>query len=158
MDSIIIEDRIPFSLESMVSMYEVNVDNFFESTIANFNRVTDSSFEFIPDIVTKSGSEYMYTEEGVYRKSDHWNNKIALCSWLLDGYRSFENVIAYCAFKDFKAYDIPDEIIRTLVPTKKYKRSKKRYLNKNRGIINGCLNNEFITQEQLNNLYLVVNS
>ena len=151
-----IDNRIPFSFERMVSMYEVNKDNFFECTIANFKRVTDSNFEFIPDLITKSGSEYMYTEEGVYRKSDHWNNKIALCSWLLDGYKSYENVIAYCSFEDFKAYDIPDEIIRTLLSTTKYKRKKKRLLNRHRGIINDCINKQFITQDTIDRLYLVV--
>ena len=63
---------------------KINKDNFFESTACNWKEVeTPANFE--ADYISPSGSKYMYTEEGVYRVSDHWNCGVATCSWLLDG-------------------------------------------------------------------------
>lgn len=33
---------------------------------------------------SNSGSEYIYTSEGVYRYSNHWGDSIASCSWRLN--------------------------------------------------------------------------
>ena len=37
-----------------------------------------------PDFVSESGSAYWYTNQGVYRASNHWGN-VASCDWGLDG-------------------------------------------------------------------------
>ena len=33
----------------------------------------------------KISSQYWYTEEGVYRKSNHWGSDVASCSWYIKG-------------------------------------------------------------------------
>lgn len=62
-------------------MYDAS--NFFELTTANF--VTAEVPNREADYVSNSGSEYWYTEDGVYRLADHWGSKIASCDWYLNG-------------------------------------------------------------------------
>lgn len=70
-----------------------NKDNFFVATKATWKGV--KAPKRTPDYISNSGSEYWYTPQGVYRKSDHWshiyiNNKywygctrVATCYWTL---------------------------------------------------------------------------
>lgn len=144
-------DRTPFSLDNITSNYEVNQYNFYKCTIANYKSVSPDSIEFIPDETTKSGSQYMYTEEGVYRKSDHWNRKIALCSWTLDGFRYDSEAIGFCAWSDFIAFDASDSHIKEVLDTKKVnKRKRDRFSKQIRGVIWDSVNKGFITLEKLN--------
>lgn len=52
-------------------------------------------------------SSYWYTEEGVYRKSDHWG-KCRNCHWTIDGeeINSHEDIVGFCKWEDFT-----DEVI-----------------------------------------------
>lgn len=36
-----------------------------------------------PDFISNSGSYYYYCEKGVYRLSNHYNNRVASCNWKL---------------------------------------------------------------------------
>lgn len=58
-----------------------NKDNFYINSEANFEFCEKPNRE--PDYISASGSEYWYTEEGVFRNSDHWGNGIASCDWQL---------------------------------------------------------------------------
>lgn len=63
-------------------------ENFFESTKADYQRVDSLPNGFDqenPDYESRSGSKYWYTDQGVYRMSDHWGYGIASCWWFLDG-------------------------------------------------------------------------
>lgn len=53
-------------------------------------------------------SRYWYTEEGLYRKSDHWG-KCGNCHWTIDGEEldSDEEMIGFCRWKDFRDDDFP---------------------------------------------------
>jgi hypothetical protein len=82
-----------------------NRKNFFLYTCANFKSV---EVDFNPDYVSDSGSSYMYTEKGVYRKSNHWCLGVATCLWLLDGDVCQTEKIGFCKWEDFIAYSKED--------------------------------------------------
>ena len=57
--------------------------NFHKYTFCIFNQVNASEIEHLKmSFVSKSGSSYIFTSEGVYRKSDHWG-RAANCKWRL---------------------------------------------------------------------------
>jgi len=91
---------VNMSISEMKSM-SVDRTNFHDCTVADW---TKKDVEFIADYKSGSGSEYMFTEEGVYRKSNHWLYKVNTCIWLLDGSESDDDTIAFCKYEDFKKY------------------------------------------------------
>ena len=58
--------------------------NVYRATRANFVRAEVP--ERPPDHVSRSGSAYWYTDEGMYRLSDHFGYDIKSCDWLLEGH------------------------------------------------------------------------
>lgn len=57
--------------------------NFHKYTFCIFKEVNASEIEHLKmNYVSKSGSSYIFTKEGVYRKSDHWG-RAANCKWRL---------------------------------------------------------------------------
>ena len=63
---------------------KIDRNNFFLYTMANFNEV-DKTPNREPDYISRSGSQYWYEDDGVYRKSNHWGADIATCDWFLNG-------------------------------------------------------------------------
>ena len=57
---------------------------------------------------SNSGSKYMYTDEGVYRFSNHWNGGVASCSWFLDNKNvdTIEYQLGFCKWEDFMPNDM----------------------------------------------------
>lgn len=53
-----------------------------------------------PDFSSRTGSRYYFTDEGVYRWSDHWA-RVANCKWRLEGktHRGFR--LGYARWEDF---------------------------------------------------------
>lgn len=64
-------------------MTNINSDNFYDGTNANFARCEIPITN--PDFESNSGSKYWYTESGVIRVSTHWGLGISSCNWHLDG-------------------------------------------------------------------------
>jgi len=91
---------INMSIEEMKSEL-VDKSNFHDCTVANW---TEKDIEFVADYKSGSGSEYMFKDGGVYRKSNHWLNKVNTCIWLLNGKTSEKDTIAFCSFENFKKY------------------------------------------------------
>ncbi len=61
-----------------------NRSNFHKYTFCIFTDVASDSVKDIqPNYKSKSGSAYYFTEEGVYRLSNHWG-RAANCRWRLD--------------------------------------------------------------------------
>ena len=57
--------------------------NFFKHTFCDFIKVENSFFdENKTHFKSASGSQYYFTEEGVYRYSNHWG-RVANCRWRL---------------------------------------------------------------------------
>ena len=60
-----------------------NKSNFFKHTFCEFRKVESSFFkENKFHFKSKAGSQYFYTEKGVYRYSNHWG-RVANCRWRL---------------------------------------------------------------------------
>ena len=77
--------------------------NFFKHTFCEFQQV--KNFEFPEETIYKSKSEsiYFYTDEGVYRKSNHWG-RVANCRWKIIANKNYKNqqiVIGFAKWKSF---------------------------------------------------------
>ena len=60
-----------------------NQTNFHRYTFCVFQEVTDQELQALSlNYRSKSGSEYYFTNDGVYRKSNHWG-RAANCKWRL---------------------------------------------------------------------------
>lgn len=95
-------DIVQLTFADVKSAGHVDSSNFHECTLCDFTEVTDVNFK--ADFVSSSGSAYMYTEEGVYRQSDHWGYGIATCSWILDGNVQRGLKVGFAKWSDFKKY------------------------------------------------------
>lgn len=103
-----------YSLASQFGKEKANKNNFFENSIG-FWESKSSAPRREADYVSynrrtgKVSSRYWYTEDGVYRKSNHWGSDVASCSWYIKGRRySNEGVsvgkteVAFISWKDLK--------------------------------------------------------
>jgi hypothetical protein len=80
-----------------------NQTNFFNHTFCEFQQVDDFEFPENTNYKSKSESLYFYTNEGVYRKSNHWG-RVANCRWKLMSNNKYKNqqiVIAFSKWIDF---------------------------------------------------------
>lgn len=74
---------------------------------------------------SKSGSYYFYTDEGVYRYSDHWG-RVASCRWKIKGIEVYKNQQFYVGFtkwEDFHPLNDVDKVyyIKVNLATKQAK-------------------------------------
>lgn len=77
--------------------------NFFKHTFCEFTQVDDFEFPKKTNYKSKSESYYFYTEDGVYRKSNHWG-RVANCRWKLISTENYKNqniVIGFAKWSDF---------------------------------------------------------
>ena len=84
-------------------MKTYNSSNFFKHTFCEFQQVDDFVFPENGNYKSKSKSQYYYTKEGVYRKSNHWG-RVANCRWRLssnENYKNQKTVIAFANWRDF---------------------------------------------------------
>lgn len=61
---------------------------------------------------SKSGSYYFYTEEGVFRYSDHWG-RVATCRWRIKGidvYKNQDFYVGYAKWADFYPLNDVDKV------------------------------------------------
>lgn len=80
-----------------------NPTNFFKHTFCEFLQIDDFEFPKNTNYKSKSDSYYFYTDEGVYRKSNHWG-RVANCRWKLiskNGYKNQKIVIGFAKWTDF---------------------------------------------------------
>ena len=84
-------------------MKTYNKTNFFKHTFCEFNQVDNFQFPENTNYKSKSESMYFYTDEGVYRKSNHWG-RVANCRWKLlanEDYKNQQIVIGFAKWTDF---------------------------------------------------------
>ena len=102
---------------------KANKDTFFYETNATFEKAEKPNRE--PDYVSKDyngniSSQYWYTDDGVYRRSNHWGSGVASCNWYLGNQKlgSDMNVtsnakVGFCKWEDFyhtpKVINVVDE-------------------------------------------------
>ncbi|WP_348727119.1 hypothetical protein [Tenacibaculum sp. 190130A14a] len=69
---------------------------------------------------SKSGSYYYYTEEGVFRYSNHWG-RVANCRWKIKGIEGYKNQKYYVGFakwSDFYPLNNTDKVFYVIVDFK----------------------------------------
>ena len=84
-------------------MKTYNQTNFFKHTFCEFKEITNFKIPENINFSSKSDSTYFYTNEGVYRKSNHWG-RVANCRWKLisiANYKNQEVVVAFAKWTDF---------------------------------------------------------
>jgi len=84
-------------------MKKYNRSNFFKHTYCIFNEVDPKEIpKEKPDYISKSNSSYYFTEEGVFRKSNHWG-RAANCRWKLvsTNYKSQHEIVAFAKWTNF---------------------------------------------------------
>ena len=84
-------------------MKTFNQTNFFKHTFCEFTQVDDFVFPENKNYKSKSESMYFYSNEGVYRKSNHWG-RVANCRWKLISNGKYKNqsiVIGFAKWCDF---------------------------------------------------------
>ncbi|WP_144896562.1 hypothetical protein [Lutibacter sp. Hel_I_33_5] len=84
-------------------MKTYNQTNFFKHTFCEFQQVDDFEFPENTNYKSKSESIYFYTEEGVFRKSNHWG-RVANCRWKLisdENYKNQQTVIGFAKWTNF---------------------------------------------------------
>ena len=80
-----------------------NQTNFFKHTFCEFTQIDGFNFPENTNYKSKSESLYFYTDDGVYRKSNHWG-RVANCRWKLisnENYKNQQIVIGYAKWNDF---------------------------------------------------------
>lgn len=93
-------------------MKKYNQQNFFKHTFCEFTQVEDFQFPENTNYKSKSESMYFYTDEGVYRKSNHWG-RVANCRWKLISTENYKNqniVIAFAKWSDFYPINSSEKI------------------------------------------------
>lgn len=98
------EDQRKVDVERRKREGFINENTFHLGTKANF--VSCEAPDRAPDFVSKSGSEYWYTKDGVIRRSDHWLPHVATCDWALDGRYCYAYAAGFCKFADMEALNI----------------------------------------------------
>lgn len=87
----------------MANLKIYDPSNFFKHTFCEFKEITDFNFPDNKYFKSKSDSKYHYTEEGVFRKSNHWG-RVANCRWKLLTKKSYKNqqeVVGFAKWTDF---------------------------------------------------------
>ena len=93
-------------------MKTYNQYNFFKYTFCEFQQVDDFTFSKDENYKSKSESSYFYTEEGVYRKSNHWG-RVANCRWKIaanENYKNQQIVIGFAKWLDFYPINSTEKI------------------------------------------------
>lgn len=82
--------------------------NFHKHTFCIWNEVLFSEIaEMKISYVSQSGSQYIFTDKGLYRISNHWG-RVANCHWRLIPLVQFKNqhdIVAYANWSDFYSND-----------------------------------------------------
>ncbi|PQJ82483.1 hypothetical protein [Polaribacter glomeratus] len=84
-------------------MKTYNQTNFFKHTFCEFDLIDTFEFPENTNYKSKSESIYFYTDEGVYRKSNHWG-RVANCRWKIttnENYKNQQIVIGFAKWSDF---------------------------------------------------------
>lgn len=107
------------------NLIEVNAENFFLKTTGTWCLidVRHNAKTHFNELVKKyklnynspSGSQYVTTDDGVYRFSDHWG-RVATCNWLLD-----KNIPKWLDGEFFLAYINYSDLVSHLKTIERYK-------------------------------------
>jgi|TARA_B110000977_G_scaffold27400_1_gene34662 hypothetical protein len=89
-----------------------NQSNFFKHTFCEFQEIDRFEFPEDTNYKSKSKSMYFYTDEGVYRKSNHWG-RVANCRWKLvtdSKYKNQKIAIGFAKWTEFQPINAAEKI------------------------------------------------
>ncbi len=107
----------------MCTQKKYNSTNFFKNTFCEFKQVDNFDFPTDNRYKSKSDSEYFYSIEGVYRKSNHWG-RVANCRWRLvtkNGYKNQNTVIGFAKWSEFYPINSVEKIFYIAIDFEKNK-------------------------------------
>jgi hypothetical protein len=112
-----------------------NRTNFHRHTFCVFQEVqADEIKQLVLNYKSKSGSEYYFTEVGVYRKSNHWG-RAANCKWRLIPMASSSENRTKIGYADWTSF-FPDNDFEKLYFIQYDPKTKQaNYFHKDQGII-----------------------
>ena len=93
-------------------MKTYNQTNFFKHTFCEFQQIDNFEFPENTNYKSKSNSFYFYTNEGVYRKSNHWG-RVANCRWKIianEKYKNQQVIIGFAKWTDFYPINSAEKI------------------------------------------------
>lgn len=85
---------------------------FFKHTFCEFYQRNNFDFHSEYSFKSNSNSEYFFTKEGVYRKSNHWG-RLANCRWKLianGNYKNQRTQIGFAKWSDFYPINSSEKI------------------------------------------------
>lgn len=104
--------------------------NFFKNTYCVFKMVHAQVLkDKEPQYISRSGSKYFYTDEGVYRSSSHWG-KAASCKWRLQTVATDFRNGAKVGFAEWTSFYKDNEIERLYFIKKSEYTHKYEYFHK----------------------------
>ncbi|REH52541.1 hypothetical protein C7448_103276 [Tenacibaculum gallaicum] len=119
--------------------------NFYRSTYCEFEMQKINFFDDMKaHFQSKSGSYYYYTEDGVFRYSNHWG-RVANCRWKIKGIEDYKNqkyYVGYANWSSFYPLNSIDKVFYLEVDYTKAKASIKR-------VQEGLENNHFLMNSEL---------
>ena len=119
--------------------------NFYRNTYCEFEMQDIDFFEEMKaHFQSKSGSYYYYTENGVFRYSNHWG-RVANCRWKIQGIDNYKNqqyYVGYANWSSFYPLNSIDKVFYLEVDYTKAKASIKR-------VEEGLENNHFLMNSEL---------
>ncbi|MDI1317529.1 hypothetical protein [Flavobacterium sp.] len=94
--------------------------NFHKHTFCIWKEVLHSEIADLKiNYTSQSGSRYIFTEQGLYRISDHWG-RVANCHWRLiplAEFKSQHNIVAFAKWFDFYSNDDTSKLFFIKVDT-----------------------------------------
>ena len=130
----------------------ITFENFFESTFANFQKISKKEINMLkkikPNYISKSGSIYWYIGNYVYRCSNHFLRENASCSWFLENETSKRGGYSKCELSNFIKINRTAEIVKIY---------KIIYAPKNRKGVATINENCGILQKITNSYYVIDN-
>ena len=106
--------------------------NFFKHTYCEFEMQSIDFFkEMKAHFQSKSGSMYYYTDNGVFRYSNHWG-RVANCRWKIKGIEAYKNqkyYVGYADWKDFYPLNNTDKVFYIHVDFEAKKANIKRSMD-----------------------------
>lgn len=108
-----------------------NKYNFHKFTFCIFTEVISSEIAHLKtNFTSKSGSSYIFTEEGVYRKSNHWG-RAANCKWRLQSINSDATSRIRIGFAKWTEFQSINEIEKLYYIEVNFDENKVQYNHKN---------------------------
>ncbi len=112
-------------------MKTYNKNNFHKHTFCIFTEVSASEIlDLKLNYISKSGSEYCFTKNGVFRKSNHWG-RAANCKWRLKNNDLEENSRTKVGYANWNEFHSIDEITKLYFIQVDFNKNTTNYFHKN---------------------------